>query len=200
MRRFSTAVILFFSLAGLGLSVGAEAAPVDRRPHVEDLSFPEASGQRVMKLSILIAASREAAWKAFTTTEGQRAWLAPVVDVDLRLGGRMEASYDPKAKIGDTTTIRQEILAYLPEQMIAFHNVQAPPGFAHDDLFHQVVTVLMFEDAGVGRVRVTCAEVGYGNGKDWDQLYDFFRAGNAFVLEKMKAHLESGPPPAGPAH
>jgi hypothetical protein len=60
--------------------------------------------------------------------------------------------------------------------------------------------VLQFDDAGPGRTRVTCSGVGFGSGADWDELFEFFRQGNAWVLEQLKAHVEGGAGPTGPAH
>jgi uncharacterized protein YndB with AHSA1/START domain len=178
----------------------ANAAPMPNRPDVDDRSSTRLDGSRVLKLSILIHAPREKAWEAFATTPGLLSWEAPVAAIDLRVGGYLEASYDPKSKLGDPNNIKHEITAFTPGRRLEFRNVQAPHGFPHQELFGTVRHVLTFEDAGPGVTRVTITDVAYGKGKDWDQLYDFFHGGNAYVLELLKAHLEGTPPPTGPAH
>jgi uncharacterized protein YndB with AHSA1/START domain len=186
-----------FALAGA--AAAAQAAPVPGRPAVEDESVVDAGG-RILSESIIIEAPREQVWRAFATTEGLLKWQAPVAEIDLKVGGHLEASYNPKARIGDPGNIRHEILAYRPGRLIVFRNVQVPPGFKHGAEFGKVVTVLEFEDAGPGRTKVTCSGVGYQSGQAWDELYKFFHAGNAYVLEALKAHVEGKAGPSGPAH
>lgn len=195
MRRFLIAPVVALMLAG-----AAQAAPMPNRPNVDDASFVEANGARVLKQSILIRTTREKAWAAFATTEGLLKWEAPVAAIELKVGGHLEASYDPKARLGDPGNIKHVVLGYLPGELMVFRNVQTPPGFKHPELFSQVVTIVQFEDAGPGLVKVTCSEVGYGVGPDWDELYAFFHGGNAYVLEMLKAHLEGTDGPKGPAH
>jgi uncharacterized protein YndB with AHSA1/START domain len=191
-----------FILAALfaGLAGAAAAAPVAGRPHVEDSSIVEPDGGRILRESIVIAAPRQAVWKAFATADGIKSWEAPVAAIDLKVGGYMEASYDPKSHLGDPDNIRHEVLGYLPGELLMFRNVQAPKGFKHQELFARTTTVIQFEDLGQGRTRVTVSGVGYGQGKDYDELYAFFHSGNAYLLEMLKAHFEGGPGPQGSAH
>ncbi len=191
-------------LAALGLALATAqvraAEPVHDHPDVEDRSLTLPDGTRVLRESAVFNVPRDTLWRAFATTEGLKSWEAPVVDVDVRVGGHIEVSYDPKVPLGDPRTIRHEVLAFLPDELLVFRNVQAPPGFAHADLFGRVVNILQFEDLGGGRTRLTESGVGYGQGKDWDQLYAFFRTGNAYLFETLKAHFEGSAAPTGPAH
>jgi uncharacterized protein YndB with AHSA1/START domain len=187
-------------LAALALAGSAHAASVPNRPDVIDSSTVGPSGERVMREEILIKAPRAEVWKAFATSEGWKSWAMPLAELDLRIGGHLEASYDPAAKVGDPNNIKHQILSYVPGRLLVFRNVQAPKGFPHADLFGRVTSVLILDDAGDGFTRVTEAGVGYGQGADWDELYGFFLPGNAYMLEKLKAHFEGGEGPKGPAH
>jgi uncharacterized protein YndB with AHSA1/START domain len=181
-------------------AAAVRAEPVSGRPHVTDSSVVEPSGERVMREEILIKAPRSEVWKALATSQGLRSWELPLAEIDLKIGGHLEASYDPKAKLGDPNNIKHEILTYVPERLLVFRNIQTPQGFPHADLFSKVTSVLILDDAGDGVTRVTEAGVGYGQGADWDQLYSFFHNGNAWVLEMLKAHFEGGEGPNGPVH
>jgi uncharacterized protein YndB with AHSA1/START domain len=192
--------LLFASALALALVTAAAAEPVPNRPDVQDLSSVRADGARVLKLSILIKTPRQKAWEAFATTDGLVSWEAPVAAIDLRVGGYLEASYDPKGKLGDPNNIKHEIVAFTPGRRIEFHNVQAPHGFPYQPEFGKVRHILTFEDAGRGRTRVTLTDVAYPHDKADDWLYGFFHSGNAYVLELLKSHLEGTPPPTGPAH
>ncbi len=167
---------------------------------MDDTSVTQPDGARILRESIVIAAPRQALWNAFATSDGLRSWEAPVAAIDLRVGGALEASYDPKARLGDPNNIKHEVLGFLPGELLLFRNVQAPHGFKHQDLFARTTTIIQFEDAGPGRTKVTVSGVGYGTGKDFDELYAFFHAGNAYLLEMLKAHFEGGPGPSGSAH
>ena len=56
-----------------------------------------------------------------------RAYLQPVAHADLRVGGIMESSYDPKARVGDPGNIRSRYLSYVPGRMVSFQVVSATP-------------------------------------------------------------------------
>ncbi len=193
-------LLLSGALALALCAAGAQASPVAGMPHVDDTSLTQADGQRLLRESIVIEAPREAVWAAFATSEGLKSWEAPVAAIDLKVGGHLEASYDPKAKIGDPGNIRHEILAYVPNELLVFRNVQVPKGFKHGDLFGTVATIIQFEDAGPGRTRLTVSGSGYRSGADWDELYGFFHQGNAYLLEMLKKHFEGSGGPQGPAH
>lgn len=128
---------------------------------------------------MVIAAPRQAAWRAFSTSDGLRGWEAPVVAIELKVGGILEDSYDPKSKLGDPNNIKNEILAYLPNELLVFRNVQAPTGFKYAQLFTRVTTIIQFDEAGPGSTRVTVSGVGFGPSPGFGELYAFFRLGNA---------------------
>lgn len=195
MKRF---IATLAGAAALSLSVAQAAEPAkfpDWRQYrdVTNSSFVEADGDRVLQLSIVVAASPAQVWDAFTTAEGYRAWVAPVSAVDLRIGGDIEASYDPNAKIGGPDNIRNRIVAYVPQRLLSFRNVQAPKALPHRELFGEIVTTLEIKDLGAGRSRVSLTAVGYGPGEGFDVLYRHFEWGNAYSLNELKRRFETGP-------
>ena len=195
MKRF---IATLAGAAALSLSVAQAAEPAkfpDWRQYrdVTNSSFVEADGDRVLQLSIVVNATPAQVWDAFTTAEGYRAWVAPVAAVDLRIGGDIEASYDPAAKIGGPDNIRNRIVAYVPQRLLSFRNVQAPKALPHRELFGEIVTTLEIEDLGAGRSRVSLTAVGYGPGEGFDVLYRHFEWGNAYSLNELKKRFETGP-------
>ena len=191
--------ILLAALASALLATTAHAAEPAKAPDWRDFravtnsSFVEADGDRVLQLSIVVTASPAQVWDAFTTAEGYRAWVAPVSAVDLRIGGDIEASYDPTAKIGGPDNIRNRIVAYVPQRLLSFRNVQAPKALPHRELFGDIVTTLEIEDLGAGRSRVSLTSVGYAPGEGFDVLYRHFEWGNAYSLNELKKRFETGP-------
>ena len=66
-----------------------------------------------------VEASIDEVWNAFTTTSGLQTWCAPLVEIDLKVGGKMKANYDLKGEIGDANTIENTILCFDPKRMLS---------------------------------------------------------------------------------
>ena len=162
-------------------------------PAVSNTSSVEADGDRVLQLSVVVPAPPSAVWEAFTTGEGYKGWAAPVAEVDFRVGGIIETSYDPASQPGRPGNIKNQIVAYVPERLLAIRNVQTPPGFRGAEAFGRTSTVVQFEPAGTGATKVTLTNAGYGRGEDFDAVYRHFEWGNAYSLDQLKKRFEAGP-------
>ena len=160
---------------------------------VKDTSYALPSGDRVLRHEGIVRAVPMEVWKAFTTGEGLRSFAAPVADIDLRIGGLWEASYDPTRKIGDPGNIRNEVLSYLPGRMLSIRVREAPPRFPHPDIAKSVFTVILFEAAAADATRVEISMLPYKRGEGWDDIYGFFEYGNPIVLGHLQRRFESGP-------
>lgn len=160
---------------------------------VSSSAFDEASGDHAMQLSIEVPAGAHAVFAAFTTSEGFASWAVPVAHVDFRVGGSIEASYDPAARLGDPNNIRNRILAYVPDRVLVIKNEQAPQGFAGSALFQRTVTVIEFSALSANRTRVTLTNAGYGKGEAFDTVYRHFEWGNAYTLAELRKRFETGP-------
>jgi len=170
----------------------APAAPAD--DEVKETSFRLTDGSRVLRHEAIVAAPREQVFAAFTTSEGLRSFAAPVVAIDLRIGGDWEATYDPHRKLGAPGNIHNEVLAFLPPEMLTIRVREAPPRFPHPEIVRQVWTVIQLEDAGNGRTRVVISMLPYRDGADWDVVYELFRRGNAIVMRHLQDRFATGKP------
>jgi hypothetical protein len=112
--------------------------------------------------------------------------MAPVVSLDFRPGGKWEASYDPKARLGDASNILNEVVTYLPQKMLAIRVVRTPPDFRHPEVAKSVWTVMEIDDLGYGRTRVTISMAGWKSGPEWDAVYRFFEWGDAQTLQQLQ--------------
>ena len=148
-----------------------------------------ANGDRILRHEVEIDAPASAAWRAFTTSEGLRGFAAPVAAIDLRLGGLWEASYDPRAQLGEPGNILNEVISFLPERMLSIRIARTPPGFPHPEIARQVWTVIEIADLGAGRSRVSTSMCGWKRGEGWDQVWTFFERGNTVVAESLRDHL-----------
>lgn len=194
MRSILAGACALALLAGPALAQPAKAPPSARDyPEVADTSFREADGSQVLRLSLVIPAERKAVWARFATTEGYKAWATPMAKVDFRLNGLIEASYNADARLGDADNIRNRIIAYTPERMIALRNENAPAALPGRDKFAEIVTVMEFEDAPGGATKVTVSGVGYKPGEPYDTLFNHFSWGNAYSLMVLKTSFVKGP-------
>ncbi len=162
-------------------------------PDVVDSSFTEGNGDRTLQLSIVVPASARDAFAAFATAEGWKTWAVPFAVGEPRVGAVMETAYRLDAKLGDRRNIKNQFIAWLPERLLVFRNVQAPPDFPNADLFARVVSVVEFVPLGPSSTKVVMSGVGYGAGSGFDELYKMFQGGNAWSLAKLKQRFETGP-------
>lgn len=156
-------------------------------PGVSNTSYIDAAGQKALQLAMDIPASPHAVFEAFTTSEGFKSWAVAVAQVDLRTGGSIESSYDPKARIGDPGNIKNQIITFIPDHLLVIRNVQAPPGFAGKDAFQKTVTVVEFTPIdGGAATRVRLTNTGYGDSDEARTVYGHFEWGNAYTLAELK--------------
>lgn len=189
---------LFAATCVLALPLLASAAVAPAKyPDVVDTSFATADGARDLQQRIDINAPVAVLWKSFTDAAEFKRWNSPVAAIDMRVGGSLEASYDPKHVIGDPDNIRHRVITFLPERLIVFQNIQAPRMLPGAEAFQRTVTVLQFEPLGPARTRVTLSCTGWANDPASNRLYRFFQKDNAEELEKWKHVYEASPDPAG---
>lgn len=175
------------------LIAAAAAAPSiaePRFPHVADTSFVEADGDRVMQLSVVVAASPDQVWRAWTTAEGWKSFAVRNATVDFRVGGIIETNYASEFVPGAPENIRNEVVAYVPERMLTIRTVQTPRGFPNAEAFKRTATILEFAPAE-GGTRVQLTAVGFEPGAAFDDLYTKFSFGNAYTLEKLRERFSS---------
>ena len=160
-----------------------------------DVSFTAPNGERVQRLEIVIAGvSGKQVWDMVSTSQGLRAFVAPVTDVEMKYNGKYYTNYQPGSKIGDPGTIYNTVLAYIPMEMVAIHvklgKVVFPASVADADRLNAILAI---KDLGDNRVRVSETMVGWQTGEDWDKVYTFFQTGNAYTLGQLYKALTIGP-------
>lgn len=128
-------------------------------------------------------------WKAWTTTAGLAAWLAPHADVDLRLDGRLRTHYDPKGTLGDARTIENRILAYEPERMLSIRVAQAPNDFPFRERVGEMWTVLHFQPTADRKTTLRIVGLGFSGDAEAQKMRAFFQRGNDYTLAQMQKHF-----------
>lgn len=162
---------------------------------VADTSYKAADGTRVLRHEIVVPASTTEVYAALTTAEGWCTWAVPfaVMTPAFGAGAILETSYNPNAKPGEATNIKNKVLAYIPERMFAFQAVQAPTGFKHAELLAHIFTVAELEPVDAKSTRIRLSMLGYADGPAFDELYGRFAKGNAWTMTKLSERFEKGP-------
>lgn len=178
-------------VAGL-LALSACATPPPATTSISDTSFMEADGSRTIQFSTVLSASPAQVYAAVATFEGWKTWAVPSAFGEAKVGGIMETSYDPAAKVGDPANIQQQFLELILDKRVAFRTVRTPPGFPEAELYYKTTAAFDLAPEGAG-TRLTFTHSGFGTAKGFDTLYSFFHDGDASTLEELRKRFESGP-------
>lgn len=147
---------------------------------------------RVIRGEVVVHATVDAVWDAWTTEEGIKTFFAPDCNVDLRVDGWYEIFFDPDAPPGRKGGEGMRILALQPKKMLSF-TWNAPPDLTNVRK-QRTHVVIRFQQLANGRTRVNLTHDGWGEGEEWDRAFTYFsRAWNEIVLPRLKRRFAAGP-------
>lgn len=146
---------------------------------------------RVLKKEVVVNASMEQVWNAWTTTAGVTSFFASQGRVGLYPGGPFEILFVPSAPEGSRGSEDCRVLTWLTHEMLCF-DWNAPPSFGDLRKKHTRVT-LQFESVADNKVKVILSQEGWGRGEQWDRLFDYFDKAWASVLANLKKRFDEGP-------
>lgn len=167
---------LAFATVTMVVALSANAAAQDVSPVVSEA---------------IIAAPVDSVWVAWSRSEGLRSWLAPVADVDMRVGGLMRANYGPQGTLGGPGTIENTILSYEPERMLSIKVSRAPEGFPFPMAIQGMWTVLYFEPLAADRTHVRVVSLGFTGDEESQRMRAFFDRGNALTLQQLQRRFSA---------
>lgn len=152
------------------------------------MSHPARASDAIVTEGV-IDATVGAVWRAWTTSEGLRSWLAPHAEIDLRIDGVMRSNYDPKSSLGGSGTIENKILAFEPQRMLSIKVTKAPEKFPFKSIVHEMWTVLYFQSTSDGKTLLRIVGMGFGTDEESQKMKDYFTRGNAFTLSQLQTHF-----------
>jgi uncharacterized protein YndB with AHSA1/START domain len=148
--------------------------------------------ERAVEGEITVDAPIDQVWHAWTTREGAEAFFAPRCVIAMHPGGKYEMLFDLEEAPGKQGGEGNTILAIQPGRMLSF-TWNAPPAFAEIREQRTHVTVRL-EAIHSSRTRVFLRHDGWGEGSEWDAVFDYFeRAWKRIVLPRLKYRFEKGP-------
>lgn len=173
--------------------VGSEESVIPSNS-VMNKSFVIPNGEKVLRFQIVLDTSLQTVWNAFTDEREITTWEVAQVRLDLRMGGSMQTHYKKSATIGEPGTITLGIINYLPMELLTY-KVTLTDAFPEkcrneDDNLQEVV---QFRELAKNKTMITSSMIGWGKGKEWDDVYKKFEMGNGWTYEQLIKRYRSGP-------
>jgi len=136
------------------------------------LALPAHAAERAIDKEMVVPATLDATWAAWTTREGIVSFLAPDAKIEARVGGAFQIYFDPIAAPGSKGADEMRFLAVQPKRMISF-DWNAPPQLP-DARAQRSFVIVRFEPLADRLTRVTLHHTGWGDGGEWDKAYTYF--------------------------
>ena len=147
--------------------------------------------ERAIVKEVVVKAPIEAAFRAWTTSEGIQSFFAPEAVVDPRPEGAFHLHFNPYGPPGLKGADDMRFLAVQPPRFLSF-TWNAPPHLPEARKQRTVVTVRLAAE-GEGQTRVTLRHGAWGDGDEWDKAYAYFDGAWGRVLENLRKRFEQGP-------
>lgn len=127
-------------------------------------------------------------WQRWTTGEGVGTFLSEDNAIDLRVGGVFEVLFAMQLPEGQRGSEDCKILSFVPERMLSFE-WNAPPMFP--EVREERSRVVVFFEPVDGGTRVELVHLGFGQGEQWDQVYEYFSKAWMRVMDRFAGISEA---------
>jgi uncharacterized protein YndB with AHSA1/START domain len=155
------------------------------------VTMPLAAAERAIDKEVVVAATPEQVYAAWTTREGIVGFFAPDAEIDAKPGGAFHIFINPLAEPGMKGADDIRYMALQPPSMVSF-DWNAPPSIP-DIRRQRTFVVVRIAPAGDGASRVTLHHTGWGTGAEWDRTYAYFDRSWGNVLANLRKRFETGP-------
>lgn len=147
--------------------------------------------ERAVDKEVIVTATPEQVWNAWTTREGITTFFAPDAKIEARVGGAFEIYINPLAEPGMRGADGMRFLALQPPRMLSF-DWNAPPHLPQARE-QRTFVVVRIHPVSEKETRVTLHHTGWGDGGEWDKAYAYFDRAWGNVLGNLKKRFDSGP-------
>lgn len=189
------ALVVTGMLTGLqGTSYGEPK--VKKKREVKQMTFTKekklfmTTGLMIRK-AVILPASVDETWQAWTTTEGVTTFFAPEASVELAVGGDYEMYFDPKQPEGLRGSEGCKILSFVPGEMLSF-TWNAPPSIPEVRGEHTWV-VLTFHALEPKKTQVSLIHLGWQVGEQWQKALQYFDRAWEVVLGRLHYRFQKEP-------
>jgi uncharacterized protein YndB with AHSA1/START domain len=162
---------------------------------VVNKSFVNSFGEKYLHLECIVNTSVEGVWWAFSNHEALKSWMAPVSQLNFRIGGIMKNNMDYRRKVGDKGTFTLDIVNYIPNEMLTYRvhldNYFGEKCGREDKNLQEVI---QFKSVGKNKTKIISNMIGWGEGAEWDKCYAFFTRGNKWCYDVMMKRFRERKP------
>src|SRR5215210_2729 len=153
---------------------------------LKNTSYKNQSGEKVLRLEMILPVDLTTAWKLFTSDEKLKKWIAPLAHIELKSGGYLVTNYDSTKKLSDSISIKLPIISFLDNELIIL-KVNLNDHFAKTvrDSDENLQEIIQLKKVDNKQTQIISSMVGWGNGNDWDKTYDFFVKGNEWTYKEL---------------
>ncbi|MEN8184390.1 MAG: SRPBCC domain-containing protein [Myxococcota bacterium] len=145
---------------------------------------------RAVRKEVVVTAPLAEVWRSWTTSKGIKGFLGVDSEIELEIAGAFELYFAGDAPEGQRGGETCQVLSYLPQRMLSF-SWNAPPNFGDLRGKHTWV-VIEFQELDEEKVEVRLTHLGWGQGDDWDKLYDYFDRAWGGLLGALAARFAGG--------
>jgi uncharacterized protein YndB with AHSA1/START domain len=155
------------------------------------LSFGAQAQERAIVKEVVVKATPEQVWQAWTTVDGIKSFFAPGARIEAKPMGLFEIHMNPYAPDGLKGADDMRYLALQEPRFLSF-TWNAPPHLA-DARKHRTVVTVRITPVDAATTKVVINHSAFGDGGQWDQTYDYFNNAWGRVLANLKKRFDEGP-------
>jgi len=145
----------------------------------------------IIRKAVIIPASVDDVWKAWTTKEGVVTFFAPKASVELAVGGDYEMYFTPRQPEGQRGSEGCKILSFVPGEMFSF-TWNAPPSMP-EVRKERTWVVLFFRYLEANKTQVNLLHLGWQMGKEWQEAFRYFDRAWEVVLGRLQYRFQKEP-------
>jgi uncharacterized protein YndB with AHSA1/START domain len=149
------------------------------------------AAERAVEKEVVINATLDQAWDAWTTREGITSFFAPDARVEARVGGAFQVYMDPGAEPGLRGADDMRIMALQTNKMLTF-DWNAPPSLP-EARKQRTFVIVRLQPVDERSTRITLHHTGWGDGGEWDKNFVYFDRAWGAVLNNLKKRFAEGP-------
>lgn len=187
MKRSVTRLLL----AGAAMAAFTTPVPV----------LPALAGELAdLEFRVIVDAPRSEVWNAWSNAEGLETFFGRQAIIEPRAEGEFAIHFAPDNPPGQRGAENLSIMAFEPEHRIAF-SWSAPPPWPAIRAQRTFVEVTL-TPSDEGQTLVVLRQIGWGEGREWNEVRNYFAEAWKVVLGRLQYRFASGPidwdnPPEG---